>query len=427
MIPTMKEEWIEQLRQKMADYQEPAPEVSWEEIEKAVAANRQKAKRIAIWPRRIAAAVLVMVAGGAGYYLLNRQEPEISQQTASVVVEKKGYEASDHSPFASVKQHIQKEKTIIVAQAEEVQIVEQAPETETTEVPEEQKTEAPEEQKPETQTQPSGKSDKGQVPVNPVRQDFPDRYLTPVRTNKKARLMAKAYLGNGFTGNNGVNDWNTKDFAYSSSTNPGNKQYEDLIQSENGVTEETGTSPSTSIDYPTTPTDENPVEKPIEPIEMQESVNHHQPIRFGLSLRYVINERWSIDAGLSYTLLTSDITLTAGSKQVDLKQRLNYIGIPINVNYQLWNYRHFNVYASAGGVVEKMVKGKQGDESVSIAPLQVSLNAGLGAEYEFVDWLSIYAEPGLAYYFDNGSRVQTFYQDKPLNFNLNLGLRLNIK
>ena len=59
MIPTMKEEWIEQLRQKMADYQEPAPEVSWEEIEKAVAANRQKAKRIAIWPRRIAAAVLV--------------------------------------------------------------------------------------------------------------------------------------------------------------------------------------------------------------------------------------------------------------------------------------------------------------------------------------------------------------------------------
>lgn len=48
MIPTMKEEWIEQLRQKMADYQEPAPEVLWEEIEKAVAANRQKAKRIAI-------------------------------------------------------------------------------------------------------------------------------------------------------------------------------------------------------------------------------------------------------------------------------------------------------------------------------------------------------------------------------------------
>lgn len=424
MIPTMKEEWIEQLRQKMADYQEPAPEVSWEEIEKAVAANRQKAKRIAIWPRRIAAAVLVMVAGGAGYYLLNRQEPEISQQTASVVVEKRSPEAPTKKPVDSLQV---KEKAIIVAQAEEVQIVEQAPETQMTEVSETQTTETTEEQKPETQAQPSDKSDKGQVLVNPVRQDFPDRYLTPVRTNKKARLMAKAYLGNGFSDNNSVNDWNTKYSAFSSSSNPGNKQYEDLVESENGVNEETGTSPSTSIDYPTTPTDENPVEKPIEPIEMQESVNHHQPIRFGLSLRYVINERWSIDAGLSYTLLTSDITLTAGSKQAELKQRLNYIGIPIDVNYQLWNYRHFNVYASAGGIVEKMVKGKQGDESVSIAPLQVSLNAGLGAEYEFVDWLSIYAEPGLAYYFDNGSRVQTFYQDKPLNFNLNLGLRLNIK
>lgn len=415
----MKEEWIEQLRQKMADYQEPAPEVSWEEIEKAVAANRQKAKTVAIWPRRIAAAVLVMVAGGAGYYLLNRQEPEVSQQTASVIVEKKSL------PVVSPQV---KEKAIIVAQAEEVQIVEQVPETETTEVPEEQKTEAPEEQKQETQAQPSDKSDKGQVPVRSVRQDFPDRYLTPVRTHKKSRLMAKAYLGNGFTGNNGVNDGNTKYYAYSSTTDPMNKLYDDLVtQMENGSYEETGESPSTSIDSPTTPTDEHPIDTPIEPIEVQESAHHHQPIRFGLSLRYVINERWSIDAGLSYTLLTSDITLTAGSKQAELKQRLNYIGIPINVNYQLWNYRHFNVYASAGSVVEKMVKGKRGDESVSIAPLQVSLNAGLGAEYEFVDWLSIYAEPGLAYYFDNGSRVQTFYQDKPLNFNLNLGLRLNIK
>ena len=40
--------------------------------------------------------------------------------------------------------------------------------------------------------------------------------------------------------------------------------------------------------------------------------------------------------------------------------------------------------------------------------------------------LSIYAEPGVAYYFDNKSSLRTIYQEKPFNFNLNLGLRFNL-
>ena len=31
------------------------------------------------------------------------------------------------------------------------------------------------------------------------------------------------------------------------------------------------------------------------------------------------------------------------------------------------------------------------------------------------------------YFFDNGSSVPTLYQEKPLNFNLGFGLRLNLK
>lgn len=378
----MKEEWKKQLRQKMADYQQPAPEVSWEEIEEAVAASSHEPKRIAIWLRGIAAAVLVIVVSGVGYHLLNPQESGLSRQTASVVVRKKSPEipikkpvddsqvqkGADHSLFISTKHHILKDDTVIVAQAEEVQMVEQAPE----------------EQQTETQ-QPS--SDKGRI-HHSFSQDSSDGHLFPVRTHKKMRLMAKAYLGNGFSGNHILSDEIVT--VYSSSLNDLQNEYQN-----NDV--------------------------------IQESANHRQPFRFGLSLRYVINDKWSIDGGLSYSLLTSVITQKTRGKQEEIKQRLNYIGIPINVNYQLWNYHRFSAYASAGGVVEKMVKGKRGDESVSIAPLQLSLNAGLGAEYEFVDWLSIYAEPGLAYYFDNGSKVQTFYQDKPLSFNLNLGLKLNIK
>ena len=51
----------------------------------------------------------------------------------------------------------------------------------------------------------------------------------------------------------------------------------------------------------------------------------------------------------------------------------------------------------------------------------------MGAELKLDNRFNIYAEPGLSYYFDNKSSVPTIYQDKPLNFNLNIGIRINIK
>ena len=175
-----------------------------------------------------------------------------------------------------------------------------------------------------------------------------------------------------------------------------------------------------------------------EPVPYHIDVNHHQPIRFGLLLRYAFNDRWSIESGLSYAQLSSNINYTFTSYIIEIEQRLKYIGIPVNVNYQLWSSRYFSVYASVGGMAEKMVEGKQHmvatkpskqveDGSVSIRPLQFSVNGGMGAEFKLVDWMSLYAEPGVGYWFDNGSDVPTYYQDKPFSFNLNVGLRFTIK
>jgi hypothetical protein len=40
----MKEQWRQHMQQKMADYRQPAPEVSWEKIDKALTSNKPKAK-----------------------------------------------------------------------------------------------------------------------------------------------------------------------------------------------------------------------------------------------------------------------------------------------------------------------------------------------------------------------------------------------
>ena len=153
-------------------------------------------------------------------------------------------------------------------------------------------------------------------------------------------------------------------------------------------------------------------------VQTDQHIHHRQPIRFGLSLRYQLDDRWSVESGLSYTRLSSDITIVEAGMTTVTEQRLDYIGLPLNVGYDLWKNRTFGLYVTAGGMIEKRL---------GATPWLFSLNAAAGAEYRLNDHFSLYAEPGLGYYFPDGSATPTIYQDRPLNFNLSLGLRFHLK
>ena len=58
---------------------------------------------------------------------------------------------------------------------------------------------------------------------------------------------------------------------------------------------------------------------------------------------------------------------------------------------------------------------------------QWSVNASAGLQYKINDILGVYLEPGVGYYFDNGSNVSTIYKEKPLNFNFTVGLRFMVR
>lgn len=426
----MKEQWKQQMRQKMADYKEPAPEVSWDEIDKALAANKQQVKTVAMWPRRIAAAVVVLVTAGAGYYLLNREQQDIIEDTAEtrliegtitqepVIPQKE--EVSDLPILAKAKYKIQQAIEEQKAEAlSAISMVEDSVE-QLAQVVEEQS----EVQEPESQGQPQAQPRKSSLPeAHPT--IYPSDFKRSASSDK--RLMAKVYLSNAMSGNYSssyLSSYNMGYFKYVIDNYP---RLSDLTEMEGGEMEGGGLSSSIGV-----------IDFSNEPVPYHIDVNHHQPIRFGLLLRYAFNDRWSIESGLSYAQLSSNINYTFTSYIIEIEQRLKYIGIPVNVNYQLWSSRYFSVYASVGGMAEKMVEGKQHmvatkpskqveDGSVSIRPLQFSVNGGVGAEFKFVDWLSLYAEPGVGYWFDNGSDVPTYYQDKPFSFNLNVGLRFSIK
>lgn len=174
--------------------------------------------------------------------------------------------------------------------------------------------------------------------------------------------------------------------------------------------------------------------------EVETKYSHKLPVKFGVSFRYGFNKRLGIESGLTYTLLNSTFTTAAGTANGNTtgKQTLHYIGIPLNVTYNIIGSKLFNVYASAGGAMDKAVggyfettghvDGKRSEtnrNSLKPKELQWSLNASAGAQVNVLNQLGLYVEPGISYRIPSGSHVRSIYTDKKLDFSIGFGIRFN--
>lgn len=175
---------------------------------------------------------------------------------------------------------------------------------------------------------------------------------------------------------------------------------------------------------------------PIEEIEVTEKSHHYMPLVIGLSVNKTLTSRWSIETGLRYTFLRSEFLSESELMNRETTQRIHYIGIPLKFNYRIFTYRGFSLYGQGGGALDIPVYGTRSvweyqpregavstDEFHIHAPVQWSVEGGLGVQYHFTPSFSIYAEPSFRYYFNTGSDIRTIRQDKPFEFTLPIGLR----
>lgn len=168
-------------------------------------------------------------------------------------------------------------------------------------------------------------------------------------------------------------------------------------------------------------------------------ITHRLPVRVGMSLRYDFNDRLGLESGISYTNLASDIKEGSERHYMAGEQNLHYIGVPLNVIYRILSWSRLDLYASGGVLVEKCVSAKlekeyildrqkRGSvkEDLHDKPVQWSVNASVGLQFNISKSVGLYAEPGMAYYFNDGSPIKTIYKEKPFNFNVNFGIRFTI-
>ena len=171
--------------------------------------------------------------------------------------------------------------------------------------------------------------------------------------------------------------------------------------------------------------------------EVKTEYKHHLPVRIGLNIAYALSNRLSLESGVSYTRLSSDMKDGTSTNFISGSQNLDYVGIPLSLKYKALSYGAFDLYAATGILAEQCVNGKTSkdfviegnvkkteQQNIHSRPLQLSANAAVGLQFKIADNIGIYAEPGLSYFFDDNSSLNTIYKEKPLNFNLNIGFRL---
>lgn len=169
---------------------------------------------------------------------------------------------------------------------------------------------------------------------------------------------------------------------------------------------------------------------PLQLADYSQTKHHYHPMSFGLSVGYSLTSRLALTTGMVYTYASSDFTSSAAGDDIVETQRLHYIGVPLNLKYNVWGNNAIHTYATAGCQADFNVSAKMqtGDITTDADKdrTQWSVGGAVGVQYNIIPRMGIYAEPGVRYYIDNKSSVETIFKEKKLNFNLQLGVRVEL-
>ena len=159
----------------------------------------------------------------------------------------------------------------------------------------------------------------------------------------------------------------------------------------------------------------------------EEKKEYAAPVKLGLLVAVPLTGRWGLQTGLNYMRHRTVSSQKTTSATIHDRRTYHYMGIPLQATYQIVRSSWGGIYAVGGGEADFNVKARGEMDGHDYSPqrdrLQLSASLGAGLQYTPLPQIALYAEPQIAYYFDNGSAVDTRMKDQPLNFSLQFGLK----
>ncbi len=156
-----------------------------------------------------------------------------------------------------------------------------------------------------------------------------------------------------------------------------------------------------------------------------EKYRHEIPVSFGVSARFHITDKLSINTGLTYTRYASDRTrIFSYSDYQNDRQYVHYLGIPVRLDWMIVNRKHFNFYLGAGTQADKCIYATAGGERLHEKEVLFGLNGAMGLQFNIVPMVGLYFEPDISYSLNEGS-IQTYRSKEPFMITVRGGLRFN--
>ena len=453
----MSNDWTNKLRDHLADYQEPVKDDLWAAIEQSLAQQEKTTKQQSLKPARevilrrfsMAAAIAALAIGGTYVYLhpWNQAEKEIAATTESQDL--RDVSASDKADIASASQKsgdvlsslknsiasfsqkggiVSSKNQHLLAEAQNFEGSTYRLHARSCEAHSSEKNGNENELALSSDAQMAsvGKTSERKQPSE-KNQKSVARSTQEVSSNHDLAMASyDAAIGNSHRSHSGKG-WSMTVYGENGVAQKNNNNGNPYLMSDAAV----ANSPAYFGEkvFMSSPLMQNQL-KAIGNMDYTDEVKHHHPISAGVQVGYNLTKRLRLTTGVVYTYTSSDFIGASRGSRVESTQKLHYLGIPLNLNYGVWKANRFHTYVTVGGEGDVNIKNHTETDGVETSSkrdrMQWSVNAAVGAQYDFMPQLGIYVEPGAKYYFDNGSQIENAFKDKKFNFNLQLGLRWNI-
>lgn len=163
--------------------------------------------------------------------------------------------------------------------------------------------------------------------------------------------------------------------------------------------------------------------------------------RWSLGVNIGLPFRLSLETGLVLSPLRTTAVAEVGSYHYETRTDQYYLGIPLYLQYSIWEGRRLGVYASGGPMYQFAVATRtrttttllSGGNTQTIAEDKTlcrdalwSANLALGLQFRLFQHSALFVQPGVTWYFPGPEAPQSLYTEQRTAFELTFGYRVQL-
>ena len=163
--------------------------------------------------------------------------------------------------------------------------------------------------------------------------------------------------------------------------------------------------------------------------------------RWALGVNIGLPFRFSLETGLVLSPLRTTTAAEVGSNHYETRTDQYYLGIPLHLQYSVWEGRRLGVYVSGGPMYQFAVATRarttttplSGGNTQTIAEDKTlckdalwSADLALGLQLRLFQRSALFVQPGVTWYFPGPEAPQSLYTEQRMAFELTFGYRVQL-